>query len=93
MSWNAWWCGWACCATAQALLNQRWGWAAFGAAFAALYARRAHRDHAKATTVPMDSHTAAIAAGFLYIKPDEVATVEVVTRTGEQARFSVWRNT
>ena len=65
----------------------------FGATFAALYAWRAHRDRTEATTVSMDSHSAAIAAGFLHIKKDEVATVEVVTRTGEEARFSVWRNT
>ncbi len=92
MSWAAWWCGWASCAALAALLDRRWGWAAASIVAAGYEAWTAHRDHAK-TTVDMDAHSAAIAAGFLHIERDEVATVEVRTRTGEQARFSVWRNT
>lgn len=96
MNWSAWWCGWACASTVGAVLAQRWGWALFAGGFAALYgwwARQEAKEPPGERTVPLDPQSGALAAGFMTIGPDEVATVEVVTHGGEHVSFSVWRNT
>lgn len=92
MRFYAWWSGFLAACALERAADGSWGWVLFDAAFAALCLWWAHREARKARTVPLDQPTAAIAAGLLHIRPDEVADIEVTTRSGEHARFSVWRN-
>lgn len=97
MRWWLWWSGFAAAAACSYIDNRRWGMAALACGFLAFYTWQAHRSNRKQPApckhvLPGDEASSAIAAGLLTIKPDEVADIEVTTRNGEHARFSVWRN-